>query len=53
MSTSPVLFLPLAVAIVLIVAGRVNHRRPWGNWVALAGYTVLAVTIAVALLVKG
>jgi hypothetical protein len=46
---SPLLFLPLLVAVVLIVVGRVNHRKSWGNWVAVAGYAVLAVTIVVGL----
>ncbi len=46
---NPVLVLPLVVAVVLIVYGRFNRRRPWGDWIALAGYSVLAITIVVAL----
>ena len=49
---SPALILPVAVAVVLIVVGRVNHRRAWGNWVAVAGYAVLAVTAFLALVVR-
>jgi len=28
---------------VLIVFGRINHRSRWGNWVAVAGFAVLAL----------
>ncbi len=45
-----VLVLPLAVAIVLIVLGRLNHRKSWGNWVAIAGYAVLAIAIVLGIL---
>ncbi len=48
-----ILILPLAVAIVLIVFGRVNRRKPWGNWVAAAGYAVLAVTIVAGIAIRG
>ncbi len=51
--SSPILFLPLLVAIVLIVYGRVSHRRRWGDRIAIAGYAVLTVTIAVALVTRG
>ena len=34
---SPILILPLVVAVILIVYGRVNHRSRWGNWIAVAG----------------
>ena len=51
--SSPVLILPIAVAVILIVYGRVNHRRRWGNWIAVAGYAVLAVTLAVGLVTRG
>jgi hypothetical protein len=44
----PILILPVVVAATLIVFGRVNRRRPWGNWVAVAGYSLLAVTALVA-----
>ncbi len=50
--TSPVLILPVMVAAILIVVGRVNHHRRWGNWIAVAGYAVLAVTFAVGLVVR-
>ena len=50
--SDPILLLPLAVAIVLIVVGRFNHRRPWGNPVALVGYAVLAVTIVIGILAR-
>ena len=46
---NPVLILPLVVAVILIVYGRVNRRSRWGNWIAVAGYAVLALTIVVAL----
>ncbi len=50
---TPVLILPVLVAVVLIVYGRVNQRRRWGNWIAVAGYALLAVTIVVALATRG
>ena len=43
----------MAVAVVLIVFGRLNHRRRLGTWIALAGYAVLAITIVVGLVVRG
>jgi hypothetical protein len=43
----------VAVSVALIVYGRVSHGRRWGNWIAIAGYAVLAVTIAVALVARG
>ena len=46
---NPILVLPLVVAVVLIVYGRVNRRSRRGNWIAVAGYTVLALTIVFAL----
>ncbi len=49
----PILALPVIVAVILIVAGRVNRRRPWGNPVAVAGYAVLAVTALFALVLRG
>lgn len=48
----PILSLPLLVAVVLIVYGRVNRRSRWGNWIAVAGYAVLAVTIVAGLLTR-
>ena len=44
--------LPLIVAIVLIVLGRVKHGERWGSWVALTGYVLLAITAVSALLVR-
>ncbi len=38
------------VSAMLIVVGRVNRRRPWGNWVAIAGYGVLVLAGIVAVL---
>ena len=46
---NPILLLPLVVAVILIVYGRVTRRSRWGNWIAVAGYSVLAITIVVAL----
>lgn len=51
--SSPVLILPVVAAAILIVYGRVNHHRRWGNWIAVAGYALLAITIAVALVGRG
>lgn len=51
--SDPILFAPLAVAVILIVVGRVNHRTGWGNRVAIAGYTVLAVTIVIGVVTRG
>ncbi len=50
--STPILFVPLVVAVVLIVYGRVNRRRRYGNWIAVGGYAVLAVTIVVALVLR-
>lgn len=49
----PALVLPVVVAAILIVVGRVNHRRRWGNWVAVAGYGLLAGTAALAFAIRG
>jgi len=49
---TPVLAVPLAVAIVLIVVGRVRHGARWGDWVAVTGYGLLAVTIIVGVLTR-
>ena len=35
---SPILILPLVVAVILIVYGRVNYRSRWANWIAVAGH---------------
>ena len=51
--SNAVLILPVVVAASLIVYGRVNHRRRWGNWIAAAGYALLAVTAVFALAVRG
>ena len=53
MKTNPILVLPVVVAVVLIVYGRINHRTRWGNWIAVSGYATLAVTAVVALLTRG
>jgi len=37
------LIAPVVVAAILIVFGRVNRRTRWGNWVAVAGFAVLAL----------
>ena len=39
----PIAILLVAVAVVLIVIGRVNHRVWWGNRVAIVGYAALAL----------
>lgn len=33
----------VVVAAILIVFGRVNRGTRWGNWVAVAGFAVLAL----------
>lgn len=38
-----VLIALVVVAAILIVFGRVNRRTRWGNWVAVAGFAVLAL----------
>lgn len=50
--SDPIFILPVVVAASLIVYGRVNRRRRWGNWIAVAGYTLLAITAAVALMTR-
>ncbi len=47
--TRSVLIAPLVAAVILIVYGRVNRRQRWGNWIAVAGYTVLAVAIVIGI----
>ncbi len=49
---SPALILPVVVAAVLIVYGRVNRRSRWGNWIAVVGYALLAVTAVVAMVAR-
>jgi hypothetical protein len=49
----PILFLPVAVAAILIVYGRVDRRRRWGNSIALAGYALLAITAVIAVVARG
>jgi len=36
------------VSAILIVVGRVQRRTPWGNWVAVAGYALLALGAVLA-----
>jgi uncharacterized membrane protein len=50
---SSVFILPVLVAVALIVSGRLYRRRHWGNWVAVAGYVLLAVTAVFALAARG
>jgi hypothetical protein len=50
---NPAFSAPLLVAVVLIVYGRVNRRTRWGNWIAVAGYALLAVTAVFALVARG
>lgn len=38
-----VLIALVVVAAILIVFGRLNRRTRWGNWVAVAGFAVLAL----------
>jgi uncharacterized membrane protein YozB (DUF420 family) len=52
LSRSPLLFLPVIVAAVLIVYGRANRHRRWGNWLAVAGYALLAVTGVIAFVLR-
>jgi hypothetical protein len=51
--SDPILIVPVAVAAILIVYGRVNRRRRWGNWIAIAGYAVLAITGIAVLITRG
>lgn len=46
----PIAILLVVVSAILIVVGRVNHRRPWGNRVAVAGYALLVAAAALAFL---
>ncbi len=43
----------LLVAVCLIVYGRVNHRRRWGDRIAIGGYAVLAVALITGLVARG
>ncbi len=47
------LILPVVVVVILIVSGQLYRRRRWGNWVAVAGYALLAVTAGVARVMRG
>jgi hypothetical protein len=51
--SDPVLVVPVVAAAILIVYGRVNRRRRWGNWIAVAGYGVLAITAVFAFAMRG
>jgi hypothetical protein len=51
--SDPVLIVPVVVAALLIVYGRVNRRRRWRNWMAVGGYALLAITGLVAFAVRG
>ena len=50
---SPLLIPLVSVAAILIVVGRVNRRKPWGNRVAIAGYGLLAVAAVLAFVASG
>lgn len=50
MSRNPIAILLAVVSAILIVVGRVNRVRWWGNWVFVAGIVVLGVAGGVALL---
>jgi hypothetical protein len=50
--THPLAALLAVVSAILIVFGRVNKDRWWGNWVAVAGFAVLVVA-ALVFLVEG
>ncbi len=45
----PLAALLAVVSAILIVVGRVNKDRWWGNWVAIAGWAVLVVAALVFL----
>ena len=49
----PIAIMLVVVSAILIVYGRVNHRSRWGDWIAVAGYAVLAVTAVIALVTRG
>ena len=49
----PIVILPVVIAAILIVYGRVNHRQRWGNAIAFAGYAVLAITAVITLVMRG
>lgn len=46
----PILIALVVVSAVLIVAGRLNRKTRWGNWVAVAGFAVLALAALLRLL---
>ena len=46
----PVLIGLLTVAVILIVQGRRNHRKRYGNLVAAAGFALLVLTGVLRLL---
>lgn len=41
--SQPALIALVVLSTILIVFGRVNRRSRWGNWVAVAGFAVLAL----------
>jgi hypothetical protein len=41
--SQPILIALVVVAASLIVLGRLNHRARWGNWLAVAGFALLAL----------
>ncbi len=48
----PLAALLAVVSAILIVVGRVNKDRWWGNWVFAAGIAVLVVAAALVFLVS-
>jgi hypothetical protein len=48
--SQPLLIALVVVSAVLIVFGRLNHKTRWGNWVAVAGFAVLALAALLRLL---
>ena len=51
-TSHPLATLLAVVSAILIVVGRVNRNKWWGNWVAVAGFAVLVVA-ALVFLVEG
>ncbi len=43
----------LLIAVCLIVYGRVNRHKRWGDRIAIAGYATLAVAIVAGLFARG
>ncbi len=51
-TSNPLAALLAVASAVLIVVGRVNRNKWWGNWVVVAGFAVLVVAAAFVVIAR-